>query len=235
MQRSIKLCNTEDFAGVTSVCSICQRSGGFGIITGRSGYGKTYSLQCYAETEKVLYIECSECMNTMDLISEIQELLNIPAKPAGSQHYGARRIIDYLRAHEGYLLIIDEADKLATKFTQKKLEVLRYIQDRSGAGLVLAGEPVLKGLIQRYITRTENRIDCIYELNGLKDYEVIDYLSGYSFTEEAEKEMIKRATGAKTGCFRLLARTMNNIIKVAPEAKVIDIETVREASDMMML
>ena len=76
-------------------------------------------------------------------------------------------IREFFNANRGYLLIIDEADKLVSKYTQKKMEVLRGIFDQSDVGLVIAGEPKLEAAIKTYLTRMANRVDFYTQLGGL--------------------------------------------------------------------
>jgi DNA transposition AAA+ family ATPase len=202
---------TSDFMGMFGLCQSCKEFEGFGVITGRSGFGKTYSLKRYAERDKVIYIECNECMTVRDLIKEIEEIAGV-AHTYGSINDGLKSIKHFFRTHQGYLLIVDEADKLANKYTQKKLEIIRSIYDQSNLGVVLAGEPVLESLVERFIPRSASRIDLLYELRGLSENEVLEYLQEYNFTDEAANEMIRRATNSKNGCFRLLNRTFRNVL-----------------------
>lgn len=49
--------------------------------------------------------------------------------------------------------VIDEADKLINKYTQKKMEILRGIFDQSDVGIVIAGEPRLETELKSSLTR----------------------------------------------------------------------------------
>ena len=231
-RRGTALCQTSDSLGVMAVCQSCQDYMGLGIIAGRSGFGKTFTLKFYAKSPKVCYIECNESMNARDLVKAIEKTLALP-HITGSIDDRLDNIKDFFNSNSGYLLIIDEADKLITKYTQKKAEILRSIFDQSDVGLVLAGEPTLQKMIKQYIPRMANRVDFSYELLGLSKNEVSKYISGYEFDEEAESEMVRRATNEKNGCFRLLDRTFKNVTRVANG--VVTIDTVRQASSMMLL
>ena len=81
---------------------------------------------------------------------------------------------DFFNANEGYLLIIDEADKLINKYTQKKMEIIRGIFDQSDVGIVIAGEPRLEAEIKGNLARFANRMDFYYKLKGLSPQEVKD-------------------------------------------------------------
>lgn len=225
---------TADAERIVAICQSCQDYMGAGLITGRSGFGKTYTLKYYARAPKVAYIECNESMNARDLIKAIERALSLPHM-SGSIDDRLDNIKDFFNSNSGYLLIIDEADKLITKYTQKKAEILRSIFDSADVGLIIAGEPTLKKTVKQYIPRLANRIDLFYDLEGLSESEVSDYISGYEFDEEAKRELIKRATNDKNGCFRLLNRTFNNVIRMSGGHDVITYEDVKNVSGMMLL
>ncbi len=226
---------TVDYLGVLAVCQSCKEYMDLGIVYGRSGFGKTYALKNFAKGRRVAYIECNESMNARDLIKAIENAVNLPHM-TGSIDDRIDCIKDYFNANDGYLLIIDEADKLITKYTQKKAEILRNIYDQSDIGLVLAGEPALERMIRRYIPRMANRIGFAYELKGLLEDEVLEYVTGsFEWSDEAVEELYRRATNERTGCFRLLNRTYENVIRLANEYEEIGIDTVRKASAMMLL
>lgn len=227
-----KICETSDSVGIIAVCQSCQEYMGLGIVVGRSGFGKTFTLKYYAKSPKVAYVECNESMNARDLVKAIEKTLALP-HITGSIDDRLDNIKDFFNSNTGYLLVIDEADKLITKYTQKKAEILRNIYDQSDVGLILAGEPALEKMVKQYIPRMANRIDFFYELEGLSKSEVQRYITGYEFDEAAENEIVHRATNEKNGCFRLLDRTFKNVIRVA-DGKI-TIDTVRQASSMMLI
>ncbi len=223
---------TEDTVGIIAVCQSCQEDMGFGIVVGKSGFGKTFTLKYYAKSPRVCYIECNEAMNARDLVKAIERQLGLPHL-VGTINDRLDSIKAFFNANGGYLLIIDEADKLITKYAQKKAEILRTIFDDSDVGMVLSGEPALENMIKQYIPRMANRIDLYWKLRGLTKSDVVSYIDGYDFDGAATDEMIRRACNEKNGCFRLLDRTFKNIMRIANGE--ITIDTVREASSMMLL
>ncbi|MDO4720449.1 MAG: AAA family ATPase [Peptostreptococcaceae bacterium] len=227
---------SRDSKSVLGVCSSCQEDMGLGIIVGKSGFGKTYSLKYYAQMPKVAYLECDDTMSSRDLVEAIERALGIP------QSYGTiwKRvggIREFFRVNSGYLLIIDEADKLISKYTQKKMEILRGIYDQSDVGMVIAGEPKLEAQIKSYLTRFANRVDFYACFQGLTEKEVRSYLSGYEVEEDAMRELIHRANGNQNGCFRLLDRTLSNALRIisCSEQQIITPAIIAQASSMMML
>lgn len=227
---------TRDAKAVLGVCQSCQEYIGLGIVIGRSGYGKTHTLKEYAKLPRVAYLECDDTMGSRDLVEAIECSLGLP-KGYGSIHHRVNGIREFFNTSRGYLLIIDEADKLVSKYTQKKMEILRAIYDQSDVGLVIAGEPKLEGQIRTYLDRMANRVDFYAALRGLSPEEVEGYLGEFDLTPDALEELTARACNKQTGCFRLLDRTLNNVRRILQETgeECITVKTLKQASSMMML
>ncbi|EES73474.1 hypothetical protein POTG_01769 [Paenibacillus sp. oral taxon 786 str. D14] len=232
---------SRDATAIIGACQACQEFTGLGIVVGKSGFGKTYTLKYYAKLPKVAYIECDDTMGQRDLVKAIEKALGLPIS-YGTIWERVNGIREFFNVNPGYLLIIDEADKLVSKYSQKKMEILRSIFDQSDVGLIIAGEPKLEAQIKSYITRFANRVDFYVSLKGLTPDEVRRFLASYNFDEEAIQEMIVRATNPKNGCFRLLDRTLNNVLRRlkvlgegAGSTTVITADLIAKASNMMML
>ena len=205
-------------------------------MVGRSGYGKTHTLKQYAKLSKVAYIECDDTMSSRDLVEAIERSLGLPSG-YGTIWKRVNGIREFCNTNKGYLIIIDEADKLVSKYTQKKMEILRAIYDQSDVGIVIAGEPKLEAQIKSYLVRMANRVDFYASLRGLSQNEVEEYLSGYEVEPEAMAEIKARACNLQTGCFRLLDRTLSNVLRILEESGSyrITLKTIEQASSMMML
>lgn len=227
---------SDDYINVVGICNLCQQQRGNAVVVGRSGYGKTYSLKQYARLPRVIYIECNESMSCRDLVRRIEKQLGLP-KRYGTNDERLEEIIDFFNINQGYLMIVDEADKLINKYTIKKIELLRTIIDSASVGMVLAGELSLEAHLATYDERFANRMDFAYRLHGLTKEEIKRYLDGWTIEEAAIEVLIDRAKNSKNGCFRLFDRTMNNIIRIMQERNktVITEKVIGEASAMMML
>jgi len=234
---------SRDAKAVLGVCQSCQEYREMGIVTGRSGYGKTYALRRYAKSPKVAYIECDTTMSPRDLLKELGEALGLPPRN-GTNHDREKTIINFLKVNPGWLLILDEADKLMSRYTNNKMEILRAIFDKSSedngyanCGIVVAGEPGLDAQIEAYLARYANRTIFRAKLGGLSEAEVEDYLSGRQIEAGAMAELKARALNKRTGCFRLLDRTLRNVSRVLESGggEVITAKALEQASSMMML
>lgn len=236
LRKKVQYFESRDYVQTIGLCSSCQNGVALGIIVARSGYGKTHALKKYAAMPRVVYIEGNETMNCKDIVRRIESRIGMQ-RSYGSIDERTEKIIDFFNINEGYLIIMDEADKLINKYTQKKIELLRNITDGARVGLVLAGEPVLETLLRTYDNRFANRMDFYYRLGGLSKSEVADYLEGYEIDEAAMGEMVSRATNTQSGCFRLLDRTLNNVLRILKQKGEtrITLKVVSEASSMMML
>ena len=227
---------SRDAKAVLGVCQSCQEDAQIGIIVSKSGYGKTYALQHFAKLPRVIYVECNVVMGSRDLVEAIEREIGLP-RTYGSTCQRAERIADYFKINRGYLLIIDEADKLISKYTQNKMELIRSISDKSNVGLVIAGEPKLETQIKMYLEQMANRIAFYALLQGLSPSEVEGYLENFTITPDALVELKARACNMKTGCFRLLDRTLSNVRRILNERgeATITVKIIEQASSMMML
>lgn len=237
LRPKIKYFESRDFVQAIGLCRSCQEDMALGILVAESGYGKTHALKKYAKMPRVAYIECDDTMASRDLVEAIENRIGMPKGAGGTIWSRVNRIRDFFNANEGYLLIIDEADKLMNKYTQKKMEIIRGIFDQSDVGIVVAGEPRLEADIKGSLKRFANRMDFYYKMRGLSEQEVRDYLEGYEIDDAAMAEMVSRANNTQSGCFRLLDRTLSNVLRILKQkgGTRITMKIVSEASGMMML
>lgn len=233
----VKYFESTDFMQIIGLCHTCQQDGNLGIVVGRSGQGKTHALKKYSAMPRVAYVECDDTMGCRDLVEAIETQVGLGHSYGGSIWKRVNRIREFFNVNTGYLLIVDEADKLVSKYTQKKMEILRGIFDQSQVGLVVAGEPRLEGLLKGNLERFANRLDLYYKLKGLTTAELAAYLEPYEVDEDAANELALRALGARNGCFRLFDRTMNNCRRILEKSGKtrITMKVIAEASSLMML
>ena len=227
---------SRDAKAVLGVCQSCQEYASMGVVIARSGRGKTYSLREYAKLPRVAYIECGGSMCRSDIVHSIENALGLP-RGRGTVWQREEAIFEFLNYNKGYLLIIDEADKLINNGKFSKIELLREIFDHYNVGMVFAGEPEMTVQIQTYFDRMENRIVFQAELKGLLPSEVEEYLSDFDITPEAMTEFKERACGMRRSCFRLLDHTLSNVQRILEGSadQTITARVLEQASAMMML
>lgn len=225
---------SQDAMNVLATCDICQKYTGLGVVVGRSGYGKTHTLKQYAKRDRVCYIECDDSMTCRDMIEAVERAIGIP-RCSGTIWTRVQGIKEFFNINEGYLLIIDEADKLMTKYSAKKMEILRTIYDQCDVGVIVAGEPNLEIMLKSYLPRFANRADYFVKLEGLTGDEIKRYLAEVDIEENALDELIYRGCNSSTGCFRLLNRTIKNLMRMTDSDKTISSRDIKVASNMMML
>ena len=163
LKKKVEFFESRDFVQTIGVCQACQEYMGLGIIVGKSGQGKTHALKKYAELPRVAYIECDDTMACRDLVEAIENGIGLPKGYGGTIWSRVNRIREFFNTNEGFLLIIDEADKLINKYTQKKMEILRGIFDQSNVGIVIAGEPRLETELKGNLARFANTMDFYYK------------------------------------------------------------------------
>ena len=225
---------SEDAGSILAIAKACHDEAALGLVVGRSGYGKTKSLKKYAEIDRVLYIECDASMACRDLVEAIEKTIGLP-EGYGTLSKRMNVVKDFFNINKGYLLIVDEADKLISKDTIKKLEILRNLYDQAKLGILVVGEPKLESLIRELDPRFANRIDFYYSLKGLAREEVAIYLDGFEMTPQALEELVARATNHHTGCFRLFDRTLRNVSRLVCDERKITLQIIHQASSMMLL
>lgn len=236
LEKRTEFFESSDARSVLAVCTACQKHSSFGLITAKSGYGKTHALRYFEKMERVAYVRGSEIMRIQDILRENGAALGL-SKTYGTYYQQMKGIVSFCNTNPGYLIIVDEADKLLSKHSQKKLEIFRDIFDSSSVGVVLCGEPKLQMMLELYMERTSNRIVYQTELTGLTPKELDQYLEGYAITPEALTELRKRGCTGKSSCFRLLSLTLDNVMELLKQTgeTTITLPVIHQACSMMAL
>lgn len=121
---------------IFDACTLVKTFREFGVITGESGSGKTYTLRQYARSHSnILLLECDPGYSTASLCLHLARLLRIPT--TGAVRDLRTRLLGKL--NEGQFIICDEAEYLQ----HYALETLRRFHDKCGVPVVLAGMPRL--------------------------------------------------------------------------------------------
>ncbi|PRO74914.1 hypothetical protein C6Y40_03725 [Alteromonas alba] len=138
---------------VQHACRMAKVDGGFSIVAGSPGVGKTESLMHYRELHpNTIYICGSSFMNSTSVMNALLKTLSIKT---GTNHRKKDKfdaIVEQLK-DSGRLIILDEADKCQ----QDTPDPLRSISDATGCGVVLAGNIDLRN----NVAMGDNRFDLI--------------------------------------------------------------------------
>lgn len=133
---------------VNSACHRAHIYGDIGIISGKPGTGKTEGIKRYAaENSDAALVYASVNMNESTLLDSLVEATKAEVITASRYSRGTKadKYAAVIRALKGThrLIIIDEADLM----NPSCLEVLRRINDETGVGVVMVGEPRLDTMI----------------------------------------------------------------------------------------
>jgi DNA transposition AAA+ family ATPase len=124
---------------------------GLGVFYGHSGFGKTYSAIYTQNKTKAARVEVGDSWSRKVLLEKICSELNVETKGTIAQLVD--RVVETL-VDDDRPLIIDEADKLCDKHM---IEMVRQIQEESGAPILLLGEEKLPAKLAE-VERVHNRV-----------------------------------------------------------------------------
>ncbi len=124
---------------------------GLGVFYGHSGFGKTYSAIYVQNKTRAARVEVGDSWSRKVLLEKICLELNVEA--SGTIARLVDRVVETL-VDDDRPLIIDEADKLCDKHM---IELVRQIQEESGAPVLLLGEEKLPAKLAE-VERVHNRV-----------------------------------------------------------------------------
>lgn len=200
-----------------------------GVVVGRAGFGKTAALLRYTdEFPGVVYLEVDTAYSGIELMMELDRKLGGDGK--GTLNDLKNRIINKF-TNSGRLLIIDQAEYMS----EKALDLIRTIHDKSRVGVLFTGLPRLiqnmkgaKGVLEQVYTR----IGASIELKPLSEADVetivrqhMPDINGYA------PDLVQFANGNA----RVLTLLMRNSKRLAKAAgKPIDREVIAKANSYLI-
>lgn len=135
---TIQIAYTHTVENIIMAVSFAEAAGDISLIYGDAGLGKTVSLKKYVSAHPdTIYLELKDCdKSTKGVCEKILSCI-------GKERHGVDRVLvdaitDYLLSTPK-LIIIDEAQHLSIR----ALENLRAINDVTGTGIVLCGNPTV--------------------------------------------------------------------------------------------
>lgn len=157
---SWKMVDTHNFATVKELLWEAQEYSRFFGIVGESGYGKTAALRAYKSTNPNCYYMLSDVLMTSkkNFLNNVQKALGISKGNSPADMLEA--IVEKLNSTDRPLLIIDDAGKL----NDSNLRIIQLIYDRTerSCGIIMAGTPFLKDVLEKGITRNKMGFDELF-------------------------------------------------------------------------
>ncbi|EKZ3211568.1 AAA family ATPase [Salmonella enterica] len=175
------------------------------VIVGAPGVGKTVTARDYCSNPNTWMITLSPAHSSVtECLLELADALGLKdvSKNKGDLSRAIRRKLTGVQG----LLIVDEADHLGVE----GLEQLRAIQDASGVGMVLIGNPQGLSRASRYddLARLFSRIARAKQLKKAKIADVKAIANAWGITGENELAVMQ-AIAEKPGALRVLTHTLN--------------------------
>lgn len=124
---------------------------GLGVFYGHSGYGKTYSAIYVQNKTRAARVEVGDAWTRKVLLEKI--CIELATEPKGTIAQLVDKVVTVL-VEDDRPLIIDEADKLVDK---GMIELVRQLQEESGAPILLLGEEKLPSKLAQ-VERVHNRV-----------------------------------------------------------------------------
>lgn len=124
---------------------------GLGVFYGHSGFGKTYSAIYVQNKTNAARVEVGDSWTRKVFLEKLCAELNVETKGTIAQLVD--RVVETL-VDDDRPLIIDEADKLCDK---NMIELVRQLQEESGAPILMLGEEKLPSKIAE-VERVHNRV-----------------------------------------------------------------------------
>lgn len=166
-----------------------EGGGGFVLLTGEIGAGKTTVCRCFLEQVPprchVAYI-FNPKLTVPELLQTICEEFHLPDSPGVAQVGGVKANIDLLNGHllrshaEGHsnVLIIDEAQNLSLEVLEQ-LRLLTNLEtnERKLLQIILIGQPELRDMLERPdMEQLAQRVIARYHLDALSAPETAQYI-----------------------------------------------------------
>lgn len=183
---------------------------GLGVFYGHSGFGKTYSAIYVQNKTKAARVEVGDSWSRKVLLEKICLELNV--EPKGTIAQLVDRIVETL-VDDDRPLIIDEADKLCDKHM---IEMVRQIQEESGAPVLLLGEEKLPAKLAE-VERVHNRV-LVWEPAQPSDLEDTRALARLLSPIEIADDLLERIRRESQGRARRIVVNLDLVIEAARNA-----------------
>lgn len=204
---------------VVAACKFARTLRCFSVITGRSGVGKTRSVEEYAaKNDNVILIKPNPLMSQGALLDQLVKITHATVVSGSQYKKGSReeRYISVEKELKGtdYLLILDEANTVSNG----AIETLRRLRDNAHVGVVLVGTQQLTNLIKPGLQfdQLSNRVSFwpkTIESITRKDADKVTQ-AGFAELEGLEDKILDRFWDYHQGNMRVLTEMLIPSIKI---------------------
>jgi type II secretory pathway predicted ATPase ExeA len=242
---------SKDHKETTDRLAYLKNIRGIGLFTASPGFGKTFSLRCFAKAldrnlHEVAYVSLST-VSVMEFYRQFCAALGIDApygKPAMFKAIQDRLFYLFKEKRKPFLLILDEAHELSTTILTDLKMIMNHDYDSVNCfTLVLAGEPHLNHTLQKPVHEAlRQRVVIHYGFSGLSDAETEQYVLHKFRIAGAAESILGEGTlpaiiGYAHGCPRLLDNLMNEALLLGAqlERPSLDTEIIMAAANNLAL
>jgi DNA transposition AAA+ family ATPase len=186
------------------------KTAGLGLICGRTGLGKTESVQWYSVKYEIPYLRARAAWSLKFMLQELCYELRI--EPESQINNIVQQLVDHLTVHP-QMIIVDECDYLTKSGRWRLIETIRDIHDESNSPFVFVGEGNIRNKfakqprIARRITQTVEFKPMTAEEIGLVTFE----LTGLNIDDGVADQLVKLTEG----CFGYLVVAIPALEKMA--------------------
>ena len=215
---------SNDYKQTISRMNFIKEIRGIGLITGESGFGKTYVIRSFINSlnkdlYKVIYISANKDMKVFDFYKEILDKLNldIGACYKIDAYNNIQKEIKRLSTKDKIepIIIIDDAHNLSREILQNFKVLYDFEMDsKDYVAVILVGHNELKDEISKSIhEQLKQRIIANYTFEGLSREEVKEYIKTRLEHANASSEIFEMdAINALYSCCKSSPRRLNTLV-----------------------
>ncbi len=242
---------SKDFLEMQNRLSFLKNTRGIGLFTAAPGFGKTFSVRCFADNLNPNLCEmCYICLSTVSVTEFYRQLcIQLGLEPNSRKSEMFKAVQDRVRylikeKHKTLLVAVDECQYLDTKILRDfKMLMNQDYDSMDYFALILIGLPYFNGILDKPVHEAlRQRIVVHYNYNGLSEEEIKDYI--YSRIEAAggarsiiDEAAIHAIVGYCQGTPRIINSIMTNSLMLGTQLKKqsIDAETILAACNSLTL
>ena len=242
---------SKDHTEATNRLSYLKNIRGIGVFTAAPGFGKTFSLRCFAKAlDRNLHEVAYICLSTVSLTEFYRQFCAtlgiemVHGKPAMFRAIQDRLFHLFKEKKKPFLLILDEAHELSSAILKDLKMIMNHDYDSVNCfTIILAGEFHLNHILEKPIHEAlRQRIVVHYAYSGLSDAETEQYLIHKLRVTGGTDSILGDGTipaiiGYARGCPRLVDNLMNEALMLGAslERPVLDSEIMMAAANNLAL